>query len=127
MTCNFLWCCCANMEGTIEQCYTVKFCFKLGLRWRGRELIEDEHCVGRLTNTRTNAQVAKVKKVLESDRQMKRELKGHLFDSSRQFKQRRPRLSTVFRKLTSSGLLTSGRHAELSVSMQEVCILKIIK
>ena len=30
VTCDFLWCCRANMERTIEQHYAVKFYFKLG-------------------------------------------------------------------------------------------------
>jgi hypothetical protein len=47
----------------------------------GRELIKDEHCVRCPTTTRTIAQVAIVKKCLDSDRRVKRELKGHLFDS----------------------------------------------
>ena len=55
----------------------------------GRELVEDEHCIGRRTTARTDAQVAKVKKVLDSDRrltivllsEMKGDLKGHRFVS----------------------------------------------
>lgn len=87
------------MERTVEQRYAVKFCFKLGksasetlalikqaygddalsrtrvFEWHkmfkeGRELVEDEHRVGRPTTARTEAQVAKVKEVLDSDRRL---------------------------------------------------------
>ena len=30
MTCDFLWCRRASIERTVEQCYSVKFYFKLG-------------------------------------------------------------------------------------------------
>nr|XP_012151353.1 PREDICTED: putative uncharacterized protein FLJ37770 [Megachile rotundata] len=85
------------MEHTVEQRYAVKFCFKLGksaletlelikqpykddalsrtrvFEWHKmikevRELVDDEHRVGRPTSARTDVQVAKVKKVLDSDR-----------------------------------------------------------
>ena len=129
-----------------QQRYAEKFYFKLGkstsgifelmeaaygddalsckrvLEWHkmfkeGRELI------GRPTKARTDVQVAKVKKVLDSDRlhltfSCFREWKGSSKDigstPSRPFKLRRQRLSTIFRKPTSRWLLTSGRRAELS-------------
>ena len=94
MTCDFLWFLRASMERTVEQCYAVKFCLKLGKSesekfelirqaygddalshtrvfvWHkmfkeGRELV-----VGRPTTARTDAQVAKVKKVLDSERRV---------------------------------------------------------
>ena len=91
MTCDFLWCRRASMELTVEQRYAVKVFFffnSVNPRLRslnslaygddaisptrvfelhkmfkeGRELVE------RPTTARTDAQVAKVKKVLDSDR-----------------------------------------------------------
>ena len=91
VTCDFLWCLCASMERTAKQHYTVKFCFELGksvsetfepikqaygddtlsctrgFEWHkmfkeGQELVKD------WTETaQTDAQVAKAKKVLDSD------------------------------------------------------------
>ena len=98
MTCDFLWCRRTSMESTVEQRYAVMFCFKLGkstsetselikkayrddalsrtrvFEWHkclreGRELVE--HRVGRPTTAQTDAQVAKVKKVLDSVRREK--------------------------------------------------------
>ena len=99
MTCDFLRCRRASMERTVEQRYAVNFCFKLGksasetfqlikqaygddalsrtrvFEWHkmfkeGRELVENDHRVGRPTNDRTDAQVAKVKNVLDSERRL---------------------------------------------------------
>ena len=75
-----------------------------------------------------------MKNVLDSDRrltialisEMKRELKRQRFDFIEAV-QAATKALNIFRKPTSSGLLASGRRAELSVSMQEECILKIIK
>ena len=90
-----------------------------------------EHHVGRPTTARTEAQVAKVKKVLDTDRHLtivnEKGVQRTGSTPSRRFKWRRQRLSTVFQKQTSSGLLTSGRCTELSVLKQEECILNIIK
>ena len=90
MNCDLLWCRHASMERTVEQRYAVNFCFQLGksasetfeiitqayrddasshtrvFEWHKmfkecRELVEDEHRVGRPTTARTDAQVAKVK------------------------------------------------------------------
>ena len=36
----------------------------------GRELVEEEHLIGRPTTARTDVQVAKVKQVLDSDRRL---------------------------------------------------------
>ena len=109
MTCDFLWCRRANMELTVEQRYAEKFWFKLGKSASETfELIKQAYGDDALCRTkflsgtkclrkagsssktaRTDAQEAKVKEVLDSDRRLtialineiKRELKGHRFDS----------------------------------------------
>ena len=133
----------------------MKFCFKLGksasetfelikqaygddplsrtrdFEWHnmfkeGRELVEDS------SNQCSDGQSGKV---LDSDRrltiafisEMKRELNGHRFDSIQAVQAATTKVLNSIPKPTSSGLLTSGRCAEISVSMQEECILKIIK
>ena len=148
----FLWCGRVNMERTVEQRYAVKFCFDLGKsKSETFELFRQAYKDDVLSRTRgfewhnifkEGWELVEVLRRIPGDRS-NRCSGGHLTSScfrewkesskdidstpSRRFKRRRQRLSTVFRKPTSSGILTSGRLAELSVSMQVECILKIIK
>ena len=149
---DFVWCCRASMESTIEQRNTVEFCFKLGKSMSDSfELIKQAYGDDALSRTRVfewhkmfneGWELVEAPRRTPDDRSNRcpgghltfscfREWKGSSNDigstPSRQFKRRRQRLSTIFQKPTSSGLLTSVRRAELSVSMQEECILKIIK
>ena len=88
-----------KMQCSVDQRYTIKFCVKLEksatetlamiqkaygkdalskaqvFRWHkafreGREDVEDEQCIGRLSMSHTSDSVAKVKAVLDSDRRL---------------------------------------------------------
>ena len=58
---------------------------------------------------------------------MKRELKGHWFDSIEAVQVAMTKALNSILEIDFQRLLASDRRAELSVSMQEECILKIIK